>query len=161
MYDLQTYIPVFISYFKENHRFSSKCSDFINNDTTGIDQTSQNHIPASNIIEENDLKIEITSVHSVKGQTHDATLYLESFFNQGYGNYESERLRNQFLGIQTIPQTLGTQKTSHDKIIQSTKMAYVGFSRATQLLCIAIHKDRFSQYLNTIDRDIWEVKNIE
>lgn len=158
--DLQTYIPVFISYFKENHRLSSKCSDFINNDTTGIDQTSQNHSSVSNMIEENNLKIEITSVHSVKGQTHDATLYLESFYNQGYGNYESERLRNQFLGIQTIPQTLKAQKTNHDKIIQSTKMVYVGFSRATQLLCIAIHKDRFEQHLNTIDRDIWEIKEI-
>ncbi|MGN5765215.1 UvrD-helicase domain-containing protein [Acinetobacter calcoaceticus] len=158
--DLQTYIPVFISYFKENHRLSPQCSDFINNDKTGLDQSSQNHSSVSNMIEENNLKIEITSVHSVKGQTHDATLYLESFFNQGYGNYESERLRNQFLGIQTIPQTLGTQKTSHDKIIQSTKMAYVGFSRATQLLCIAIHKDRFDQYLNTIDRGIWEIKDI-
>lgn len=158
--DLKTYIPVFISYFKENHRLSSKCSDFINNDRTGLDQPSQNHSSVSNIIEDNNLRIEITSVHSVKGQTHDATLYLESFYNHGYGNYESERLRNQFLGIQTIPQTLETQKTSHDKIIQSTKMAYVGFSRATQLLCIAIHKDRFEKYLNTIDRDIWEIKDI-
>lgn len=158
--DLQTYIPVFISYFKENHKLSSKCSDFINNDKTGLDQSSQNHSYVSNMIEENNLKIEMTSVHSVKGQTHDATLYLESFYNHGYGNYESERLRNQFLGIQTIPQTLETQKTSHDKIIQSTKMAYVGFSRATQLLCIAIHKDRFEQHLNTIDRDIWEIKDI-
>ncbi|PPC33729.1 UvrD-helicase domain-containing protein [Acinetobacter baumannii] len=158
--DLQTYIPVFISYFKENHKLSPNCSDFINNDKTGLDQSNHNHSSVSNMIEENNLKIEITSVHSVKGQTHDATLYLESFFNQGYGNYESERLRNQFLGIQTIPQTLETQKISHDKIIQSTKMAYVGFSRATQLLCIAMHKDRFEQYLNTIDRNIWEIKDI-
>ncbi|MDH0667279.1 UvrD-helicase domain-containing protein [Acinetobacter junii] len=155
--DLQTYIPVFISYFKENHKLSSMCSDFINNDTTGIDQTSQNHIPASNIIEENDLKIEITSVHSVKGQTHDATLYLESYYYEdGRGNnaksYESQRLANQFLGN---PFNLTTERAK-----QSTKMAYVGFSRATQLLCIAIHKDRFEQYLNTIDRDIWEIKDI-
>ncbi|OUY07428.1 UvrD-helicase domain-containing protein [Acinetobacter populi] len=159
--DLQTYIPVFISYFKENHRLSSHCIDFINNDKTGLNQSNQNHSYVSNMIEENNLKMEITSVHSVKGQTHDATLYLESFYNQGYGNYESERLRNQFLGIQTIPQTLETLKTSHDKIIQSTKMAYVGFSRATQLLCIAIHKDRFEQHLNTIDRNIWEIQEVE
>lgn len=157
LYDLQTYIPVFISYFKENHRLSSKCSDFINNDTTGIDQTSQNHISASNIIEENDLKIEITSVHSVKGQTHDATLYLESYYYEdGKGSnaksYESQRLANQFLGN---PFNLTTERAK-----QSTKMAYVGFSRATQLLCIAIHKDRFNQYLNTIDRDTWEIKDI-
>lgn len=156
--DLQTYIPVFLSYFKENHSLSLTCSNFINNDTTGIDQTSNNQTSASNIIEENDLKIEITSVHSVKGQTHDATLYLESYYYEdGKGSnaksYESQRLANQFLGN---PFNLTTERAK-----QSTKMAYVGFSRATQLLCIAIHKDRFEQYLNTIDRNIWEVKNIE
>jgi superfamily I DNA/RNA helicase len=156
--ELQNYIPVFISYFKENHRLSSKCSNFIINDTTGIDQTSQNNISASNIIEESDLKIEITSVHSVKGQTHDATLYLESYYYEdGKGSnaksYESQRLANQFLGN---PFSLTTERAK-----QSAKMAYVGFSRATQLLCIAIHKDRFEQHLNTIDRNIWEVKNIE
>ena len=159
--DLQTYIPIFISYFLDNHTLSSKCKDFIYNDETGIAPTVENNYSASNIVEADNLKIEITSVHSVKGQTHDATLYLESFFNQGYGNYESERLRNQFLGTQTIPHTLEIQRTSHDKIIQSTKMAYVGFSRATQLLCIAIHKDRFDKYLDSIDRNLWEVKNIE
>lgn len=156
--DLQAYIPVFLSYFKENHSLSPACSNFLNNDTTGIDQTSHNQTSASNIIEENDLKIEITSVHSVKGQTHDATLYLESYYYEdGKGNnaksYESQRLANQFLGN---PFNLTTERAK-----QSTKMAYVGFSRATQLLCIAIHKDRFEQYLNTIDRNIWEVKNIE
>jgi DNA helicase-2/ATP-dependent DNA helicase PcrA len=156
--DLQTYIPVFLSYFKENYSLSLTCSNFINNDTTGIDQTSNNQTSTSNIIEENDLKIEITSVHSVKGQTHDATLYLESYYYEdGKGSnaksYESQRLANQFLGN---PFNLTTERAK-----QSTKMAYVGFSRATQLLCIAIHKNRFEQYLNTIDRNIWEVKNIE
>lgn len=155
--DLQVYIPIFISYFKENRRLSSTCSNFINNDTTGIDQTSQNQISASNIIEENDLKVEITSVHSVKGQTHDATLYLESYYYEdGKGSnaksYESQRLANQFLGN---PFNLTTERAK-----QSTKMAYVGFSRATQLLCIAIHKDRFEQYLNTIDRNMWEIKDV-
>lgn len=155
--DLQTYIPEFISYFKKNHNLSSKCSDFINNDTTGIDQANQNYISSSNIIEENNLKIEITSVHSVKGQTHDVTLYLESYYYEdGKGinakSYESQRLANQFLGT---PFNIATERAK-----QSTKMAYVGFSRATQLLCIAIHKDRFEQFLNTIDRNIWEIKDI-
>ncbi|MDR6187565.1 hypothetical protein [Acinetobacter baylyi] len=109
------------------------------------------------MFEENNLKIEITSVHSVKGQTHDATLYLESYYYEdGKGrdakSYESQRLANQFLGN---PFNLTTERAK-----QSTKMAYVGFSRATQLLCIAIHKDRFEQYLNTIDRDIWVIKDI-
>ena len=67
--------------------------------------------------------------------------------------YESQRLANQFLG-----QPLGSKSTERCK--QSAKIAYVGFSRATQLLCIAIHKDRFEQYLNTIDHNLWEIKNV-
>jgi hypothetical protein len=36
-------------------------------------------------------------------------------------------------------------------------MAYVGFSRPTDLLCIAVHKDRFDNFLSQIDRKVWEV----
>jgi len=39
-------------------------------------------------------------------------------------------------------------------------MAYVGLSRATNLLCIAIHEDRFNKNLSTIDRNKWEVKKV-
>ena len=41
------------------------------------------------------MEIEIATVHAVKGETHAATLYLETFFNK---YYESERLKEQFKG---------------------------------------------------------------
>lgn len=156
--DLRAYVYTFISYFVDNHTLSSNCNTFINDDKTGIHTAQPNNYSVANLIEENNLKIEITSVHAVKGQTHDATLYLESYFNQdGNGinakSYESQRLANQFLG-----EPLESTTTERNK--QSIKMAYVGFSRATQLLCIAIHKDRFDQYLSSIDRTLWEVKDV-
>ncbi len=156
--DLRAYVSTFISYFVDNHTLSSNCNTFINDDKTGIHTAQPNNYSVPNLIEENNLKIEITSVHAVKGQTHDATLYLESYFNQdGNGinakSYESQRLANQFLG-----EPLESKTTERNK--QSIKMAYVGFSRATQLLCIAIHKDRFDQYLSSIDRTLWEVKDV-
>ena len=43
------------------------------------------------------------------------------------------------------------------KILQSMKMAYVGFSRPTHLLCFAVHKNRFDEYLGDINRDEWEI----
>lgn len=147
--DLKNYIPVFISYFDENHLISTKTMDFINNDETDIPLSMQNIYSSSNVIEENNLSIEITNVHSVKGQTHDATLYLESFFHE----HESKSLAQQFLG-NNIDQSAGIRTK------QATKMAYVGFSRATQLLCIAIHKDRFEQYLGAIEREFWEIKEV-
>ena len=35
-----------------------------------------------NIYKEDDMEIEIATVHAVKGETHAATLYLETFFNK-------------------------------------------------------------------------------
>lgn len=147
--DLKSYIPIFISYFIDNHTLTSKCSDFINNDETGIPLSTQSKYSASNIIQENNLRIEITSVHSVKGQTHDATLYLESCFHE----HESKYLAQQFLGYKI-------EDNASVRIKQAQKMAYVGFSRATQLLCIAIHKDRFNQHIGSIDGNVWEVTEV-
>lgn len=146
--DLKRYIPIFIKYFKNNHNISQKCLNFINNESINHLSTSQNHDTASNPIEETDFKIEVTSVHAVKGQTHDATLYLESFYHK----HESEHLPYHFLGKKN--------NSNGVRVQQATKMAYVGFSRASQLLCIAIHKDRFDQHLHTIDRNLWVVKEI-
>lgn len=156
--EIKEYAPFFLGIYSVTPLSTSL--NFISADVEDILMENVEEPETTNIYKEADLEIEITSVHAVKGQTHCATLYLESFFDRGYGNYESERLRNQFLGTQTITQTLATIPNSHDKIIQSTKMAYVGFSRPTNLLCIAIHKNRFDSHFSDINRDKWEVIEI-
>lgn len=154
---IKEYVPTLLAIFE---RTVSASSDFINIDETDVRAENTETLATTNYYEEDGLQIEITSVHAVKGQTHTATLYLESFYSRGYGNYESERLRNQFSGAQTVAETLATVKNSHDLIKQSAKMAYVGFSRPTDLLCIAIHKDRFDQYLSKIDSPVWEIRTV-
>lgn len=156
--EIKEYAPFFLGIYSVTPLSTSL--NFISADVEDILMENVEEPETTNIYKEADLEIEITSVHAVKGQTHCATLYLESFFDRGYGNYESERLRNQFIGTQTITQTLATIPNSHDKIIQSTKMAYVGFSRPTNLLCIAIHKNRFDSHFSDINRDKWEVIEI-
>ena len=89
-----------------------------------------------NIYKEDDMEIEIATVHAVKGETHAATLYLETFFNK---YYESERLKEQFKGI--------TYMGTDDDTLKSLRVVYVGMSRPRYLLCVAIQKDRF----HTID----------
>lgn len=124
-----------------------KSSDFLNQENTSL-QVIEN--TQNNIYSEEDINIEITTVHSVKGQTHCATLYLESFYySDGGKSYESERLTNAFLGSFITD--------GGKRVQQSLKMTYVGFSRATNLLCVAIHKDRFNKYLSGIDRNDWEI----
>lgn len=159
--EIKAYIPTLLAIFEKEIIDSS---NFINSDNAEIPTENPEILAPTNHYKEDGLEIEITSVHAVKGQTHCATLYLESFYSKGYGNYESERLRNQFIGAQTISETLASVRNSHDLIKQSAKMAYVGFSRPTDLLCIGIHKDRFDKILSEIDRDVWkiiEVTNIE
>lgn len=155
--NIREYIPTFLATFDKQ---IAESRNFINNDNAEIRDDNAGILTPTNNYKADGFEIEITSVHAVKGQTHCATLYLESFYSRGYGNYESERLRNQFIGIQSISESLTTVKNSHDLIKQSAKMAYVGFSRPTDLLCVAIHKDRFDKLLSTIDRDVWEVVTV-
>ncbi len=154
--EIKTYIPTLLAIFDKT---ISASADFINKELVENSTENIEIFTPTNYYKEDGLEIEITSVHAVKGQTHCATLYLESYFQQdGRGanakSYESQRLKDQFLGIQ-IDSNVG------DRVKQSTKMAYVGFSRPTDLLCIAVHKDRFDGLLNSVDRNVWEIKFIK
>jgi len=144
---IKTYIPNLLNIFDKTISISNV---FINDDNVFI-QTEINEVfLPTNYFTQDDLEIEITSVHAVKGQTHCATLYLESCYQ---GKHETERLFPQLLG------NIFNDKRIYHKA--SVKMAYVGFSRPTDLLCIAVHKDRFDTYLSDIDRELWEIKTIE
>lgn len=156
VYDcIKAYIPEFLEIFGGK---VIRSNEFISGNSE-INVELLNDIEKSNTFELDDIKIEIGTVHSAKGQTHTATLYLETFFSKGYGNYESERLRNQFLG-ENIVDTMKRERRCHDKFIKTTKMAYVGFSRPTHLLCVAIHKERFDKFLTGINKDYWEIVDI-
>lgn len=157
--ELRDYLPYFFEMFSKNPL--SLSLSFINNDVVVSSHLNNNEPQNStqNYYQEDDIEIEITSVHAVKGQTHSATLYLESYYYQdGRGenakSYESQRLTEQFLDNSIDIDKIG------DRVKQSAKMAYVGFSRPKNLLCIAIHKGRFDTLLSTINKDKWEIINV-
>lgn len=102
-----------------------------------------------NIYKERDIEIEVATVHSVKGETHAATLYLETFYNK---YYESERLKEQFKGVAYT----GTD----DDTLKSLRVVYVGMSRPRYLLCVAIQKDRFHSIDCQELRELWDVVEI-
>jgi len=153
---IREYIPSFLSVLQKTIDLST---DFINGESE-INVADTANESQFNLFESEEITVEIGTVHSAKGQTHTATLYLETFYSRGYGNYESERLRNQIMGV-NIEDTLNSNVGGKDKIRQTGKMAYVGFSRPTHLLCIAIHKDRFDSVLSDINRDDWDIIEIE
>lgn len=90
------------------------------------------------------LKVEIGTVHSVKGETHLATLYVETFYNR---KHESDRLSKCFCG-QGNTFSNKTEK-------ETAKITYVAMSRPTHLLCFALHQDRFNAIKGKIDG--WEI----
>lgn len=91
--------------------------------------------------------VEIGTIHSVKGETHTATLYLETYYyNDGGKSYESQRIIDQLKG-KCVDANCGV------RVKESLKMAYVGMSRPTDLLCLAIHKSRIAV------NDITELQN--
>ena len=134
-----TFLPLF-----DKNEVSVAANTFFNA-VADENQGGQN-LEHGNVYKEDDIEIEVATVHAVKGETHAATLYLETFFNK---YYESERLKEQFKGIAYM----GTD----DDTLKSLRVVYVGMSRPRYLLCVAIQKDRF----HTIDcqelREIWDV----
>ena len=115
------------------------------NAATAVNQEGQDS-KQGNIYKEDGLEIEVATVHSVKGETHAATLYLETFFNK---YYESERLKEQFKGVSYT----GTD----DDTLKSLRVVYVGMSRPRYLLCAAIQKDRFHSMDCQELREMWDV----
>lgn len=102
----------------------------------------------TNIFSKDGVNVKVSTVHAVKGETHTATLYMESFYYNNSGqSYESQRLESQF-NMETITANSGV------RVRESAKMVYVGFSRPTHLLCFAVHEDRLGEIQNS---DIWEV----
>lgn len=148
---LKEYIPTFLDVFAKTITTSNQ---FINTVINNGQQQAQIVESNKNIIRKEDIEIEVTTVHSVKGQTHTATLYLESFYSRGQGNHESERLKDQFKFQRVANNALNVVK-------ESAKMVYVGLSRPTHFLCFAVHKDRFDACLSDIDRTKWEIISLE
>lgn len=144
---IKEYIPKLLIVFEKEIIHSNL---FINNVAAKpIEDNNAAVFANHNIINYDGFDIEVSTVHSVKGQTHTATLYLESSYQNGNDTYETQRLASQLKFCDF------SDKKKYHK--QSAKMAYVGFSRPTDLLCIAVSKDRFNSHLSDIDANKWKI----
>ncbi len=144
--DIRAYVPEFLGIF---NRAVDKSKNFLEANDLTLYSGEEVDLEDANTVIINGIGLEITTVHSVKGQTHCAVLYLETFYQ---GSYESERLCDQIKG-----DNFSDERKFHK---QSAIMAYVGFSRGTHLLCVAIHRKRFESYLKDIDKKKWEIVKV-
>lgn len=138
------FIPIFK--IDSENRF---LNEFLNNKP--VEQLSDEELKSNNIYKgANDTNIELGTIHSIKGETHCASLYLETSY---YGQHESEWIMEQLKG-KPIGSNVGV------RIKETLKMAYVGMSRPKYLLCLAIHKDRFDSELDMKNGGNWEIINL-
>ena len=96
-----------------------------------------------------DVEIEVATVHSVKGETHVATLYMETSYK---GKYESQRIGEQLCGIPYMGTSVDTK--------MSLRIAYVAMSRPRYMLCMAIKKENYEQLDSAQLSNLWEIIEI-
>ena len=94
-----------------------------------------------------DLQIEVGTVHSVKGETHVATLYMETSFH--------EKCESEYFGAQLegLPYK-GNKK--YEK--QALRIGYVAMSRPQYLLCMAISKEHFELLDEKLLKNNWKIE---
>lgn len=93
-------------------------------------------------------KIVFDTIHGVKGETHDATLYLETERNRG-------------TDLSRILWCYGAGKAGKSQLYDySRKLAYVGFSRPRRLLCIAMQESTYNKSKGVFQNDKWEIVDI-
>jgi DNA helicase II / ATP-dependent DNA helicase PcrA len=105
----------------------------------------------SEIHELKHIPIHVATVHSVKGETHTATLYLETYYQgKTCGEYSIEQLK----GVPFVNN--GKQKRKS----QCIKVAHVGLSRPTDLLCFAMNKKLLDEHQESLRANGWEIYNV-
>jgi hypothetical protein len=113
--------------------------------------------------QETDLLVKLGSVHSVKGQTHCATMYVET----DYHTAEIAKLTVFVKGSRKRPDFVGKnplffqeQDFSHLNKVRSNetlKMMYVGFSRPTDLLCFAVRRENVEHNQKLFAEAGWKI----
>ncbi|WP_445458222.1 UvrD-helicase domain-containing protein [Flavobacterium sp. HNIBRBA15423] len=133
----------------------SKSNDFIKSDNFEL---RQNKVEDS---KENDfIKIDLASVHAVKGQTHCATMYIETAYQRPI--YETQKIIKLKGKDKSNPLLLEEHKCNGAYDRQALKMMYVGFSRPTHLLCFVALEENVKDYLDSLCHKkggIWVIQN--
>lgn len=97
------------------------------------------------------VKVRVGSIHSVKGETHTATLVLETF----YRAHHLKQLKSWLLG-----QRQGGNGQS-DLTKQRLRLHYVAMTRAARLICLAMRADAFDDAeIGLLRRNGWRVARI-
>lgn len=111
-----------------------------------------------------DIPINIGTVHSVKGMTHCATMYVETSYKNKYESQhmiEENTTRQGKVKVRTVtsPFLMQDLQPKNNNAAMAKRMLYVGFSRPTHLLCYASEKTLWKDDVLQLMEDAgWKVE---
>jgi len=150
--EISTFImEKFIPLFKGNRQISNTLKRFFNKEAEDssnyLTKTNNKNIFTYQDPNTNDeIVVSLDTVHNVKGETHTATLYLETYYKQYDLMRISEYLKKQY----TIPK--GKELTA------ALSIAYVGLTRPTHLLCLAMRQETMEGNEEDFKKAGWQIK---
>ncbi len=101
--------------------------------------------------------VRLGSIHSVKGETHTATLVLDSFFHK----HHLSELKPWILGERTggmKKKLRGKPKLEGSRMLGRLKLHYVAMTRPSHLLCLAMRRDAFIDgELESLEEQGWQM----
>jgi DNA helicase II / ATP-dependent DNA helicase PcrA len=130
---------------------NNECKAFF---TTNLANTNQEDVPK--VLSKNNcfdfekdgitIPVNFSTIHSVKGETHCATLYLETFNR----TFDIEKI---------IPFILGEKKqTIRNSNLGRLKTSYVAMTRATHLVCLAVREKVITDKIDELKNAGWRVE---
>ncbi len=131
----------------------SKAGSFLVSDQ--IDETVETNVgnaqSRNRFVAENGLVIDVGTAHSVKGETHFATLYLETRYQK---DCDASRLIEFLKGNRPAKQI---EKAHHQ---QNLKIAHVAFSRPTHLLAFACQRSSIMGHEDGLRANGWVIRSV-
>lgn len=118
---------------------------------TSVVRSSSSRHANNRFVSDNGIVIEVGTVHSVKGETHFATLFLETEYQQ---SHDASRLI-EFLKGNRPPKQL--EKPYHK---QNLKIAHVAFSRPTHLLAFACQTSSIASHEDDLKNNGWQIRRV-
>lgn len=132
---------------------NDKAITFFNEDSINLELEVGNGAShtKNQFVADNGIVIHIGTVHSVKGETHTATLYLETYYQKAT---DAERLIEFLKGDRPKAQT----KKAYHK--QNLKIAHVAFSRPTHLLAFACRASSIAGHESSLREYGWVIRTV-
>ncbi|HOV39010.1 MAG TPA: hypothetical protein PLG79_09830, partial [Spirochaetales bacterium] len=150
-HDFKKYSDAIINYLRLlKIKLNQSSIDYLQEHTlknaANIQSTDENNVYKA-LLNGIEVIIPIDTVHGIKGETHTATLYLETKYHKNSVKYFYKELINQ----------KNSKESDSQRKNQALKIAHVAFSRPTHLLCISIHKCEYEEYYNNFSNDVFEI----